>query len=197
MPRKTSSGPIAKSSRAVSKRAGTELASRQSKRARTTKQSYVDPVSDEDVEDVASTCSEKGDGSKESEYEAGNTKDASSESDHDHEDPSSEDDGTQLGNGTNKGRKAVPSSNKKKKVQQEIWKANAKLAPGTRVIIKRPKAREAGDTPYTDDTIHPNTMLFLEDLAAHNDRQWLKGRAIPCIYLQPLAMEILSFGRSW
>lgn len=50
------------------------------------------------------------------------------------------------------------------------------LGPGTQVIIKKPKARAAGDTPYSDETIHPNTMLFLKDLAANNSRQWLKSK---------------------
>lgn len=49
------------------------------------------------------------------------------------------------------------------------------LGPGTQVVIKRPKARDPGDTPYSDEIIHPNTMLFLEDLAANNNRQWLKS----------------------
>jgi len=50
------------------------------------------------------------------------------------------------------------------------------LGPGTQVIIKKPKARDAGDTPYSDEIIHPNTMLFLKDLAANNNRQWLKSK---------------------
>jgi hypothetical protein len=56
--------------------------------------------------------------------------------------------------------------------------SGARLEPGTQLIIKKPKAREAGDTPYSEDTIHPNTMLFLKDLAVNNDRQWLKRKFI-------------------
>lgn len=48
------------------------------------------------------------------------------------------------------------------------------LAPGQAVFIKLPKAREPGKTPYQDSTIHPNTLLFLRDLKANNDREWLK-----------------------
>ncbi|EER36782.1 conserved hypothetical protein [Histoplasma capsulatum H143] len=33
---------------------------------------------------------------------------------------------------------------------------------------------DAGDTLYEDHTIHPNTMLFLKDLKANNQREWLK-----------------------
>ena len=58
---------------------------------------------------------------------------------------------------------------------------------GTRIVIKKPKARDAGTTPYADETIHPNTMLFLQDLTANNNRQWLKSelsllssRPTPC-----------------
>ncbi|KAK4694716.1 hypothetical protein P7C71_g2911, partial [Lecanoromycetidae sp. Uapishka_2] len=59
---------------------------------------------------------------------------------------------------------------------QELWRPGAKVsaAPGEAVFIKLPKAREAGKTPYTDSTIHPNTLLFLKDLRANNDREWLK-----------------------
>jgi hypothetical protein len=49
------------------------------------------------------------------------------------------------------------------------------LGPGTQVVIRKPKAREAGDTPYTDGTIHPNTFSFLTDLAENNNRGWLKS----------------------
>lgn len=60
---------------------------------------------------------------------------------------------------------------------KELWRPGVKsdLAPGEEVFIKLPKAREAGSTPYKDDTIHPNTMAFLKDLKENNDREWLKG----------------------
>ena len=50
------------------------------------------------------------------------------------------------------------------------------LGPGKEVIIAKPKPRDAGATPYADDQIHPNTMLFLADLAKNNDREWLKSK---------------------
>lgn len=40
--------------------------------------------------------------------------------------------------------------------------------------IPLPKARDAGDTPYENSRIHPNTFLFLKDLKANNNRDWLK-----------------------
>lgn len=59
---------------------------------------------------------------------------------------------------------------------KELWRPGVMTdaAPGEEVIIKLPKARQPGKTPYKDDTIHPNTMLFLKDLKANNDREWLK-----------------------
>ncbi|RDW72626.1 DUF2461 domain-containing protein [Aspergillus mulundensis] len=61
--------------------------------------------------------------------------------------------------------------------EKELWREGVKtgLGPGKEVFIKKPKARDPGDTPYADDTLHPNTMLFLKDLAKHNERQWLKA----------------------
>jgi hypothetical protein len=41
-------------------------------------------------------------------------------------------------------------------------------------IIPLPKAREAGDVPYEDGRIHENTMLFLKDLKANNNREWMR-----------------------
>ena len=59
---------------------------------------------------------------------------------------------------------------------KELWRPSTKIdaKPGQEVFIKLPKAREAGKTPYKDDTIHPNTLLFLKDLRKNNDREWLK-----------------------
>ncbi len=73
---------------------------------------------------------------------------------------------------------------------QELWRPGVKanLGPGREIIIKRPKAREAGKTPYTDDSIHPNTMLFLKDLAANNDREWLKSETAHFSYACNLAL---------
>lgn len=69
----------------------------------------------------------------------------------------------------------------------ELWRPGVKtgLGPGTQVVIKKPKARPAGKTPYEDETIHPNTLLFLADLKANNDRQWLKSKCMTFILLLP------------
>ncbi|KAJ9239255.1 hypothetical protein DTO166G5_2424 [Paecilomyces variotii] len=60
---------------------------------------------------------------------------------------------------------------------KELWREGVRtgLGPGKQVFIKKPKARDPGNTPYQDQTIHPNTMLFLQDLKENNDRQWLKA----------------------
>jgi hypothetical protein len=156
-------------SRSSSKRPGPEAPARQSKRARASaRKSYVEPETDTD---------EAGDepkrvaapGEDDDDVAASDYEDASSESEH--EDVASDDD---IG-ATPKGRPAKSAAkNSKHADEKELWKPGAKLAPGTQLIIKKPKARDAGDTPYTDHTLHPNTMLFLNDLKANNDRQWLK-----------------------
>lgn len=65
------------------------------------------------------------------------------------------------------------------------------LGHGTEVVIKKPKARPAGKTPYRDDTIHPNTLLFLEELKANNERQWLKSECHPFL-LHPVPYRFLG-----
>jgi hypothetical protein len=59
----------------------------------------------------------------------------------------------------------------------ELWREGVKtgLGPGQQVVIKKPKARPAGKVPYSDGSIHPNTLLFLKDLKANNNREWLKS----------------------
>lgn len=36
------------------------------------------------------------------------------------------------------------------------------------------KMRDLGGVPYEDDRLHKNTLLFLKDLKANNERSWLK-----------------------
>ena len=65
---------------------------------------------------------------------------------------------------------------KPKTESKELWRSGVRtgLGPGTQVIIDKPRARSPGNVQYKDDQIHPNTMLFLRDLASNNDREWLK-----------------------
>ncbi|KAJ5263246.1 Conserved hypothetical protein CHP02453 [Penicillium angulare] len=60
---------------------------------------------------------------------------------------------------------------------KELWREGVRtgLGPGKEVFVPKPKAREAGNVPYQDEKLHPNTKLFLLDLKENNDRQWLKA----------------------
>lgn len=62
-------------------------------------------------------------------------------------------------------------------LSKDLWREGVKtgLGPGKEVFIEKPKPRDPGGVPYRDDTLHPNTKLFLEDLAENNEREWLKG----------------------
>ncbi|EME87899.1 uncharacterized protein MYCFIDRAFT_148519 [Pseudocercospora fijiensis CIRAD86] len=72
-----------------------------------------------------------------------------------------------------KNRKSAASARKKIGAG---WKPESTTGfePGVEVIQKRPKARPAGKVAYANETIHPNTLLFLKDLKANNRREWLK-----------------------
>lgn len=183
MARKSAKNPSASASKSSSKRPAEETPSRQSKRARATaRKSYAEPETDDEDEvpkkasaRKASTRADDEDASEASGFDEASEDDPSSESVDDEE--SSADDVKPI-KGTPRGRltkKSLPM-HKKHVDEKELWKPGAKLEPGTQIIIKKPQAREAGDTPYEDGTIHPNTMLFLKDLAANNDRSWLKSK---------------------
>ncbi|CAN9144269.1 unnamed protein product [Alternaria alternata] len=178
MPRKATKSTGAPASRSSSKRPAPEVPARQSKRARAAiRKSYVEPESDTDNEDrpkkvQLSNGDYDDDEGVASDYEEHSDKDPSSESE---PDETATDDDIESKRPTPRGRttKNLPI-HKKATDEKELWRPGAKLAPGTQLVIKKPKARDAGDTPYLDHTIHPNTMLFLKDLAVNNDRQWLK-----------------------
>jgi len=42
-------------------------------------------------------------------------------------------------------------------------------------VVKIAPMRPEGGTPYSDETVHKNTLLFLKDLKANNKRSWLKS----------------------
>ncbi|ETN40127.1 uncharacterized protein HMPREF1541_04402 [Cyphellophora europaea CBS 101466] len=58
----------------------------------------------------------------------------------------------------------------------QLWREGVKagLGPGKQVFIAKPKPRGDGGIKYLPERIHPNTMLFLADLKANNDREWFK-----------------------
>jgi hypothetical protein len=69
--------------------------------------------------------------------------------------------------------------------------SDAESRPPKVTIIPLPKAREAGGVPYEDGRIHENTMLFLKDLKANNNREWMR-----CISPLPQYMPSL-FSDKW
>ena len=101
-----------------------------------------------------------------------------------------------------KRKKTTPSKTKKPIAASRGSNATTESAsngktgygPGTQVIIKKPKARPAGKTPYKEDTIHPNTLLFLADLKANNNRQWLKSKFAVCCLSRHFLDRLASCG---
>jgi hypothetical protein len=179
MPRQLKKAATASAARSSSKRPSEDTLTRHSKRARpAARKSYAEPDSDDDDEEDASKKpsrkTDEDDVTEASDFEVPGDEHPSSESEQE-EAPTSDED-VKPKKGTPRGQAAKKSLplHSKQGDEKELWRPGAKLAPGTQLIIKKPKAREAGATPFTDDTIHPNTMLFLKDLAANNDRQWLK-----------------------
>ncbi|QMW32989.1 hypothetical protein G4B84_008420 [Aspergillus flavus NRRL3357] len=80
--------------------------------------------------------------------------------------------------GTRKKSDSVPKGDTNEALNdKQLWKEGVKagLGPGKEVFIKKPKARDAGTVPYQEHTLHPNTFLFLVDLAENNERAWLKA----------------------
>ena len=67
-----------------------------------------------------------------------------------------------------------PSSDDNDDEDDEEDDSDDESRPPKVTIIPLPKAREAGDVPYEDGRIHENTMLFLKDLKANNNREWMR-----------------------
>lgn len=61
-----------------------------------------------------------------------------------------------------------------KKLKKEGWKKKKTKDGKYEMVMDVPTAKEAGDTPYSESTIHPNTLDFLRDLKKNNRREWLK-----------------------
>lgn len=173
MPRKSAKSPHESAVRGTSKRPAADIPARTSKRAKaTSRKSYVEPDTDSDTASNAKDSLEDPESGGASEFDAQSEKEATSESGPD-EDISDEEPVSKKATPRGRPQKSIPIQMKNAN-EQELWKPGAKLEPGTRLVIKKPKARDAGDTPYTESTIHPNTMLFLKEIKANNDRQWLK-----------------------
>ncbi|KAF2083205.1 hypothetical protein K490DRAFT_52251 [Saccharata proteae CBS 121410] len=184
MPRKAARQSVGSAARSSSKRAASPkvIPARQSKRTRVqakasqitpTKSGYFRHDTESEGEDLSESEHPGEEASGYEDEDAAAADSSSNSDDEDEQDYDSEEDAKPAKRG---GQKKAPTGTKGGKVGKELWRAGAEtgLDPGTQIIIKKPKPRAAGKTPYTDDTIHPNTFLFLQDLAKNNDREWLK-----------------------
>lgn len=61
-----------------------------------------------------------------------------------------------------------------KKLKKQGWKKMKGKDGKAQMVMDIPQAKDAGDTPYEDERIHPNTLDFLKDLKKNNRREWLK-----------------------
>ena len=150
MPRKAATSASVSASRSSSKRPAQDTPSRQSKRTRATaRRSYAEPATDDDEDGTnkVTATSDEAELSEASGFEDPSEGSPTSESE---QDESGSDEDTK----PNRGRSAKKNLplHRKHADEKELWKQGAKLAPGTQLIIKKPKARDAGDTPYTDGT---------------------------------------------
>ncbi|KAH8821981.1 hypothetical protein F5884DRAFT_108813 [Xylogone sp. PMI_703] len=74
-----------------------------------------------------------------------------------------------------KQRKNLPGRSKKAPIgSSEDTGSDDESKPPREVIIPLPRARSPGNIQYRDERIHPNTMLFLADLKANNNREWMR-----------------------
>lgn len=53
-------------------------------------------------------------------------------------------------------------------------------------IVPLIKLRDTGGVDYEDDRLHNNTLLFLKDLKANNNRKWLKCKLSICAPIRTL-----------
>ena len=131
---------------------------------------YLGDAEDEDLDSEELSSAQEEDSAFESEVD-----EATSEDDEDEYDSDAE---RKLSSASKIKSTGIPKASPAMRTKEnELLRPGVKtgFGPGTEVVIKKPKARPAGKTPYRDDAIHPNTLLFLEDLKANNERQWLKS----------------------
>ncbi|KAJ5571401.1 hypothetical protein N7535_005061 [Penicillium sp. DV-2018c] len=153
-------------------KSNTDLSFRQAK-STTSKSKYFDG---EDSDEASPDPGDTGENSDDSVYEEANHE-SSADEEEEPEDPSDSDENTKKkSTARGKQRQSISKGGHSMK-GKELWREGVRvgLEPGQEVIIMKPKARPAGSTPYQDETLHPNTRLFLLDLADNNDRQWMKA----------------------
>lgn len=134
---------------------------------------FEDPASDEDEDEEIESQGFEESGYEDEDMSASEPEPTESESE---EDFDSEEDSRKR-----KKHKRPPASkggdSKATVGSRDLWREGVKtgLGPGKQVFIEKPKPRGDGGVKYTADKIHPNTMLFLADLKANNDREWFKS----------------------
>jgi hypothetical protein len=140
----------------------------------TKKSKYFEPENSEEEE---SPSSESNGDESDSAYEEDKASDVSSEHDSVLEEPSDEEEESKKSRPKGKGQRSTATDEELLK-GKELWREGVRtgLGPGKEVFILKPKARDPGNVPYQDEVLHPNTKLFLQDLAKNNDREWLKGK---------------------
>lgn len=139
------------------------------------KSKYFEP---ESSKEPSSPSSESGGDESDSAYEEDKAFDVSSEHDSVPDEPSESEEDSKKSHP--KGRRARTATTDKELLKgKELWREGVRtgLGPGKEVFIPKPKARDPGNVPYRDERLHPNTKLFLQDLAKNNDREWFKGKA--------------------
>lgn len=141
------------------------------------KSKYFEPESAEESEDSLSDKS--GGDESDSAYEDDKASDVSLEHESVPEEPTDSEEESKKSR--SKGRRARSTATDEELLKgKELWREGVRtgLGPGKEVFIPKPKARDPGNVPYRDETLHPNTKLFLQDLAKNNDREWFKGRPV-------------------
>ncbi|KAJ5367965.1 uncharacterized protein N7496_007725 [Penicillium cataractarum] len=139
----------------------------------TKKSKYFETGNSEEEE---SPSSESGGDESDSAYEEDKASDALSEDDSVPEEASDSEEDSKKSHP--KGKRARSTATDEDLLKgKELWREGVRtgLGPGKEVFIPKPKARDPGNVPYQDEVLHPNTKLFLQDLAKNNDREWLKA----------------------
>ncbi|KAI9871509.1 MAG: hypothetical protein M1830_002805 [Pleopsidium flavum] len=185
-PKKRASSPAEETSRRQSKRTRSVVATPASSNTTPKKSQYFEHASEESEPETGADEEESG-------YEGEETSVASSAPASEKEEEENDYSEKEVLPRRKVGRKSDGGAVKVTK-GQELWRHGVKtgLGPGKQIFIKIPKAREGGKTPYTDDTIHPNTFLFLGDLADNNDREWLKSKLFTGQYSGLLCLESIA-----
>jgi hypothetical protein len=164
MPRKSTKSASASASRSSSKRPAQDTPTRQSKRAKAAaRKSYAEP--DSDATKRASVAPDDESVAEASDFEETGDGDQSSESEQEETATSDEDVKPKKGVSRIQSAKRSLPLHSKHGDERDLWKAGAKLEPGTQLIIKKPKAR-GKNVPKKTYCETPT------DIASSNCRGW-------------------------